>query len=374
MGAPIFYRDIEVGEVLGNKLADDGRSVAIDIFIRAPHHDLIEDTSRFWRRSGIEIKVDADGFDFKMESLAALLAGGVSFDTPVTAGESKPSEPGTVFALYDSFTGVSEAKLVTKRPYLIYFDGSVRGLKPGAPVELRGLRLGTVTDIGIELNPKTMNIRIPVTVDIEPERVLPSQQVSKDPYKGAEVLVKHGLRAQLKTGSLLTGALFVDLDFHPDLPSKTLKYGGKYPELPTVPATMDLLRRNVSDTLAEIRKMPFDKIGHELLQTLKGTSRIVNSPEILAAVKNADTALQDLQRLARNSDAKIVSLAESAEDTLASARLAMSAVEPDSPAVVNLTIALRELAAASRSIRILAEYLERHPESLVRGKAAAAGY
>ncbi len=344
--APLYFRDIEVGKVLGHQLAEDGQSVLINVFIRAPHHLRVRDTSRFWKMSGIEVSVGAEGVDVKMGSLASLLSGGVAFDTPVTAGgSSDPSQPGTVFDLFESFAGIAEASYVRKIPYLLHFDGSVRGLSVGAPVEFRGIKVGSVTDIAVELNTKTLEVRVPVVIEIEPDRVVPLEAIGdRKKYEVIGKMVERGLRAQLQTGSLLTGQLFVELEFHPKLPRQQLVTTGKYPAIPTVPATMDELRRTVTDVLAEVRRLPLDKIAYELLETVKGTKRLANSPELLQSVRTLTKTLDNLQKLTGDLDKKMTSLAPKTEQ------------------------ALEELAAASRSIRVLADYLERHPEALVRGK------
>lgn len=376
-GAPVFLRGIKVGRILGHELSKDNQSVFIDIFIQAPYHLLVQDTSRFWQRAGIEASIGAEGIDVKMESLASIVAGGVAFDTPTTAGGTgKPSRPGTMFELFDSFGSIGEAKYVRKVPFLLHFDGSVRGLSIGAPVELKGIKIGIVTDIAMELDPKTLNFEVPVAIEIQPDRMLTpdvlealDQINAEEPYSVGRLLVEnHGMRAQLQTGSLLTGQLFVDLDFYPELPKTTLVMTGKYPEIPTVPSTLDEFRRTATSVLEELRKLPLDKIAHELLETLKGTKRLANSPSLTQAVESLSATLEDVQKLTYDVDQTVQSLATSTEKTLAAAREALEIADPNSPTAVNLTNTLEELAAAARSIRVLADYLEQHPESLVHGK------
>ena len=370
-GAPIFYHGFQVGRILDTTLQEDGTGVVINIFIEAPHHLRVRDTSRFWQISGFEISVGAEGLDVKMASLASLLSGGIAFDTPVTAGgANEPSQPGTVFKVFENFSSIKEEKYVLTRLFLVNFDGSVRGLSVEAPVEFRGIKIGSVSDIAITFDPKTLDIKIPVLLELQPERIASTKLVEaqKDKYAIMKQLVKRGLRAQLQTGSLLTGQLFVQLDFHPNLPQQTLIMTGKYPEIPAVPATMDQLRRTVTDLMAEIRRMPLDKIAEELLETIKGANRLVNAPELDEAVRNLNATLRNVEKMTHGVDQKVDGLTMSMEKTLATVREAVEVIDPNSPAAVNFNSALQELAAAARSIRILAEYLEQHPESLVHGK------
>lgn len=371
-GAPIFFRDIQVGRILDTTLQEDGTGVVMDIFIEAPHHLRIRDTSRFWQINGFEISMGAEGLDVKMESLASLLSGGIAFDTPATAGgSSEPSQTGTVFKVFENFSSIKEEKYVLTRPFLVNFDGSVRGLSVGAPVEFRGIKIGSVTDIAAKLDPKTLEIKIPVLIDIQPERITTSQVIQshlEDKYAVMKHMVKRGLRAQLETGSLLTGQLFVGLDIHQDLPQQELIMTGKYPEIPAVPATMDQVRRTVTDVMAEIRRLPLDKIAKGILETVEGANHLVNSPDTQKAVHNLNVALGNVEKLTGGLAQKVDELATSLDKTLVTVRKALQVADPNSPAAVNMNSALKELAAAARSIRVLADYLEQHPEALVKGK------
>jgi len=385
--SPVYFRDIQVGRVLSYELAENDLSVLIHIFINAPHDRRVVSTSRFWIKTGFEVSVNAEGFNLKMGSLAQVLAGGVAFETPVTAeGKKEQSKEGTIFELFESFKSLGESRYTRKIPYLMYFDGSVRGLSVGAPVEFQGIKVGTVTDIAVEIDKETLDIQVPVVIEIEPERVTPRGQVDKEQYEVLQELVDRGLKAQLQTGSLLTGQLFIELNFYPDLSPEQLILTGKYPEIPTIPATMDEVRKTVTDVLAQIRRLPLDKIAYELLETLEGANRFTNSPKLIESVQTFNETIGDLrqiirkrdqslgqtldevQKLTRDLDQAVLSLADSTEETLSAARNAMEIADPNSSMVVNLASMLEELAAAARSIRGLADYLERHPEALVHGK------
>ncbi|NOX24980.1 MAG: MCE family protein, partial [Deltaproteobacteria bacterium] len=386
-GTPILHRGIKVGRVVDYKLAKDDSGVIIDIFIKAPYNLLVRDTSRFWQVTGIDVSYGIGGLAVNVQSLATLIAGGIAFDTPVTAaGSNKPVKPGTICRLFKNFKSIDESKYVRKVPYLLHFSESLRGLRVGAPVEFRGIKVGYVTDIAIAVNPKTMNIDTPVVIELEPERLAASGFLATHkPRELTALMVRRGLRAQLKMGSLLTGQLFVELNFHSGLPAKTLLIGGKYPGIPTIPSTTDELRRNAAGVLAKIQGIPFDKIGRGLLKTIQGAKRFTNSPELLEAVHTLNTTLSEihaltrtggslnksfnnLDALTRHLDTRVVKLDDSIEKTLTAVRAAMEIADPNSPTAVNLTTALDELSAAARSVRGLADYLERHPEALLHGK------
>ncbi|MFL5332595.1 MAG: intermembrane transport protein PqiB, partial [Geminicoccaceae bacterium] len=240
-GAPIYYRGLDIGQVLTYQLAENAREIDIKVFVREPFTDLIRSASRFWNASGIDVSTGAAGIDVHVASLQALLVGGIEVDTPLGLEGVEVAEAGMRFPLYANQRALAQAQFTEKIPYLVYFDGSVRGLNPGAPVEFRGIAVGTVTSVQLEFDPATSRIRIPVTIEIEPQRIIPSakSQAGVVPGKPMAELVARGLRAQLQTGNLLTGELFVDLVLVPDAPKAELVTTGPIPEIPSIPATLD---------------------------------------------------------------------------------------------------------------------------------------
>ncbi|WP_333688961.1 intermembrane transport protein PqiB [Methylococcus capsulatus] len=387
-GTPVYFRDIEVGQVVNVGLAEDNRSVQVEIFIDAPYHRLVHNSTRFWQVSGIDLSLSAQGVNLKVGSIMSLLQGGITFETP-TLNDPKvqSSEPNTRFRLHKDFASIAEGTYTLRQPYLLFFDDSVRGLNVGAPVELKGIRVGTVTELKLALDFGAHKIRIPVVIEIDPERLIPygAEEIierAKKEYKAAmeagrrpfmEKLVERGLRARLRTGNLLTGQLYVDLDFYPESPPKSLDYSGQYPELPTLPSVADELQRNVTEIIANLKKIPLDKIGQELLGTVQGSNRLLNSPELKEAVGSLNLALKDLRHLAQTADREMVTLTAAAEKSLSSTARVLEQLEPGSAMAVDISNALEELAASARSIRALTDYLERHPEALLHGKGGSGG-
>jgi paraquat-inducible protein B len=374
-GSPLDYHGVQAGEVMGYHFVEDGQSLLINIFIKAPFDKRIREHTQFWNASGIQAKIGAEGINVRVASIAALIAGGISFDTPILDVENANQSPeGFTFELYESYDTIGESTITKKRPFIALFDGSLRGLSIGAPVEFKGIRIGTVTDIKSEVDRKSMKIDLPVYFQIEPERIKTTstsdavEETTAQAYKNIDAMVRRGLRAQLMTGSLLTGQLYVDLDFHPDLPVKGLNYDRKYPVIPSVPATMDEFRTAAHSLLRQLRNLPLDKIAHEILETTEGANQLVNSPEAQGAMQSLNAALGNVEKLTEGMDKRVNRLQFSLEKTLAKAREALELADPNSPAAENLNSALKELAAAARSIRVLTDYLEQHPEALVKGK------
>jgi paraquat-inducible protein B len=366
-GAPVYYRSIPVGQVLGYELADDKQALSIKIFVDAPNDQLVRPSSRFWNASGIEVSMGAGGLDVALESLEALLAGGIAFDTPDIDEPGEAAAAGTAFPLFASLREVTEAGFTQRIPYLVEFDGSVRGLRAGAPVEFRGIRAGTVTDVRLEIDAGHNSVRIPIALEIEPQRIGVVQGASDaQPYAVMAALVERGLRAQLKSGNLLTGELLVDLDFHPDSPPASLDRSGAHPKIPSVPAELEALEASVSAMLTKLAALPLPELIDDLRRTIKGIDSLVASPDTVGTVAALNQSAVRLAGLLAMFDGQVGPLLVQARSTLASAD---GLVGADSQARYDLNLLLKELTGAARAIRGLADYLERHPEALLRGKA-----
>jgi paraquat-inducible protein B len=386
-GTPIYFRDIKVGWVVDVQLAKDSGSVLVDVFVNAPFDHLIHDKTHFWQTSAIDLSMSAEGVKLKVGSLLSLIGGGITFDTPsLSDPNAKPSEAGRQFHLFKDFASIAEGAHVNKQFFVMYFDDSVRGLSIGAPVEIRGIRIGTVTDVWFGLDPVTNKISIPVYIEIDPDRILPPEQIARlletqktEAVEGRagrrpvfEKLVEKGLRARLKSGSLVTGQLYVDLDFYPDEPVQTLSYQDKnFPRIPTLPSVVEELQKDLKEIIAKLKKLPLDKIGEEILGTTQGANRLVNSQDLKDALRSMNIALKDVHQLSQTADRELVRITNGLEKSLAAATKTLEQLEPGSPIVVDINHTLEELAASARSIRALTDYLERHPEALLSGKGGA---
>lgn len=372
IGAPVYYRQIQVGQVIGYELDEKGQSLEIKIFINAPHDRLVLKDTRFWNASGFDLKLDASGLKLNTESLVSIMMGGIAFDTPTSLEAGGPAEEGQEFRLYETRESIFERTYTEKRYYILHFKESTRGLTVGAPVEFRGIKIGQVVDVKAEFDQEALTPRITVLIETEPQRWETIGEATVDKKYQMEKMVAKGLRAQLKTGSLLTGQLFVDVDFHPDAPEAQVKYGEKFPEVPTIPAPLQIITARVNELLSKLERVPIEQIGKDLGDTVQNVKHLSESKELLAAVQALNETLQETRRLVQNLDANV---APAISSTLDRTQKTLVSVEgtlgQDSPLQHEMRQAIKELGEAARGVRILTDYLERHPEALIYGKGKA---
>jgi paraquat-inducible protein B len=400
INAPVYYRQIRAGRVVAYDMEKDGQAVLIKVFINAPFHELVRENSRFWNASGVDMVMDASGIRINTESLLSIVSGGIAFETPPNLEPGGPAKEGHVFLLYDSKEATQTATYTQKTRWLLYFAGSVRGLTIGAPVEFRGIKLGQVLDVKLRLNLKAVEFQIPVLVEIEPGR-LEAEDIGVSASERRELmdrLVEKGLRAQLKTGSFVTGQLYVDLDIHPNAAPAKINWNGATPELPTVSGQMEEVTANLTALMEKLKGFPIEEIGVGLKDTVQGAGRLVNSPDLVRAIKDLQGTLESFRNVAGDLDQKVMpdlkkaagAFGETMKDsqglvkamrsdltpalqqavveaqkTLLAAQMTLSA---ESPLQHELKQVLSELSTAARSIRVMADYLERHPDALIRGK------
>lgn len=374
VGTLVYYRQIRVGEVVAYHLAEDGKKIVSKIFVHAPYHQYVGKTTRFWNASGVDVKVDANGLRVDMESLVSVLVGGIAFDLAETSGvQREQAEEGYTFTLYPNREAAQEKVYSTRNYFVLLFDESVRGLSPGAPVEFRGIQIGQVIDIKSEFDLKMNKLKIPVIIAAEPERISFTGKLPEGVARESLVdyLVEKGLRAQLRTGSLLTGQMYVALDLFSNAKPGRVVRGGKYgyPEFPTTPTPLEEIGSKVAELVAKIEKIPIEQIGKDLGDTIKGAKRITNAPELAESIRSLNGALKELQLLAENLRTQVApELSATLEQTRKSLAAADESISADSPTQERLRTVLDELAGAARSLKALTDYLERHPEAVLSGK------
>jgi len=376
IGSPVLYRRLPVGQVTGYEIKPDGKSVQIKIFVKAPYDQFVVSSTRFWNASGIDVSLTADGVNVHTESLVALLVGGIAFDSPpFMAQGGAAAEPDTAFTLYGDRTVAMKAPDPLAKHYVLHFNESLRGLSVGAPVTFLGLTAGEVTSVGLAFDPKKGDVRPEVIVVLYPERVMGYAATKAEAQDAAALLrdeqkrrafvkrlvEEHGLRAQLKSGSLITGQLYVSLDYHPKAPKVKIDMSQERPEIPVVPSALADLLDKVGSIVAKIDRMPLEAIGNDVRKDLE----------------TLDQTLTSAKKLITNADDQLVpGLKTDVEDlhrTLKAVETAMnnasaSYLESNAAAQEELREALREFSRAARSLRVLMEELERQPSSVIRGK------
>jgi len=374
IGSPIYYRRLQAGQVIAYGLAADGKRIEITIFVNAPYDKYVNPGTRFWNASGVDASIGAGGVEVRTQSLIALIAGGLAFDTPPFVATAEPAAANTAFTLYtDQVAALKQADAISAH-YVLYLNESLRGLSVGAPVTLFGLPAGEVTAVGLDLDPATLRIRGRVDLVSFPERLVASLRAKQT--AGGEALIRsvqqrhalmqrlveqRGLRAQLRSGNLLTGQLFVAFDFYPNAPKVKIDWSPEVPELPVVPSTVADLEAKLIGIVAKLDKLPLEAISADLTKVLANLSQTLEDAS--KAVNRIDTdvtpGLKSTLEGLRGTISAVDRTLNSADTTL---------VGKDAPAQQDLRDALQEIARAARSLRVLTDFLERHPESLIRGK------
>ena len=370
--SPIFYRRMQVGHVIATELDRDGKGITIKAFIRAPFDQYVKSNSIFWHASGIDLTLNASGVKINTESIVSILLGGIAFQTPQDRIDAPPASPNSVFSLFPTRDDALK-HAETVETYLLVFKESVRGLSVGAPVDLQGVTVGEVTKIDVLLDSMNSEISIPVEIQLYPERLRAqnrnkTQQVKPlDSRALLDSLVAHGFRAEVKSGNLLTGQLFVELDFIPKAKPSKIDWSTNPPKLPTVPGSMNQLQKKLMLIVQKIEKMPLEELAGDARKTIQSLDATLKSAEKL--LKNVDGSVIPEAR------SVLLETRQSLEDvrkTLGEARKTLSGANQvlavDAPVQLDLRETLREVSKAAQSLRVLGDYLEQHPESLVRGK------
>ncbi|GAB1718586.1 MAG: paraquat-inducible protein B [Nitrosospira sp.] len=363
IGSPVYYRRIRVGQVTAFDLDEDGKGITLRIFVNAPYDKFVGINTRFWDASGFDMEVNASGFTLKAESLSTVVLGGLSFASPDDRSGPSANE-NTAFFLAESQARALEEDDGEPQMILLNFKQSVRGLAPGAEASFRGLVLGQVKSIGIEYDRKRKEFSMPVLVEVYPNRLgrkfaEDRKQSKYSPQERLNLMIKRGLSAQLRTGNFLTGQTYIAFDFHSGPVSIDKDARGmasadsSFLHLPTIPSSTDQLQMQVSEIALKLSKVPFDEIGRDLQQSLDVLKQTLESTGQLAEKLNDDVAPE---MMAAMKDVR--STVNAVEHTLS----------VDAPLQQDLRETLQELARAAASLRILTDYFERHPESVIRGK------
>lgn len=388
-GSPVFYRDIAAGEVLGYDVhpAERAENTVIDVhvFIRSPYDRFVHDGSYFWNASGVSVQLGAEGVRLQLESLQALLSGGIAFDTPPPPRDGPVSAPNAAFKLYDDRSAAVAAGYRERIAFLVYFTGSVRGLAIGSPVELFGIPIGSVTGIRLELNSAGGQSRVAVRFEIQPERIFGRGKVpNMPPLAITQRLVARGMRVQLRSASLLTGQLLVAMDFFPGQPPAQVTEQDGALVVPTLPGGLEGITSSIGDILQKIQALPLDEMARRLNDALAGIDSAANGPELKTSLRTLTATLIGIQELVRKADEGVIpalsrlpQIAQGLQSTVDHANRLLSSANAgyggNSQVRRDLERLMDQFSDTARSVRLLADYLDQHPEALLRGRSGAAG-
>jgi paraquat-inducible protein B len=362
-GSPLYYQGLLAGEVLGVELGNDRKSTYVHAFIKDPFDQLIRGNTSFWNVSGINVSMGADGFKMQTESIRSMMFGGISFESPETLEQTTTDIDNLIFTLHESYESIKKHTYTRKIKFIIFFDSSIRGLSLGAPVEFKGIKVGSVLDVRLEFDRGSTSFRIPVLIELEPQRIV--VRGNKEAGASSQMLnslVERGLRARLQTGSLLTSQLYVELDMHPGSPINLRGSDTTYPELPTLPTSnFSAITQSAEDLLAKLNAIDIKAVTSVLIDTIETANRtmhtadkaisnantLISAPGIPKAIDDIQIALNNFKNITQevndsNLIASTTKTIDSADKTISNANTLISA--PGIPeAIEDIRIALKNL-------------------------------
>lgn len=358
IGSPVYYRQVQVGQVIAHEIDPDGLGTTVRIFVNEPYDRFVKPRSRFWIASGIDARFDASGFRLNTESLVSILVGGIAFGTPRSQSDAPSAPTATVFELHRDEASARREPDALVQPSTLVFQDSVRGLAVGAPVEFRGIEIGEVRSIEFAFDRERHRPFVEVRVDMYPNR-LRTRHASGDTsaaLAGREILnrlLKRGLVAQLRQGNLLTGQLYVALDFLPGTKTASAQSDAGVLSIPTVPGSFTELQTTIARIARKLEDLPLQELSTDARRSLQ----------------SLDRTLAGIDRVGANVERTLLPQVEAGLASMrASLIRAEEALDADAPTQTALRATLQEVARAADAIRLLAQLLEREPEALLRGR------
>lgn len=358
-GDPVLFRGFRVGTVETSDFDPAARKISYQLFINAPYDALVTDNVRFWKDSGVAFNMSAAGMRVEMGSLTTLFSGGVSFDVPTGWELGEKAKNHQNFQLFDNKNNIGDSLYTVHKDYVLFFTDSIRGLQAGAPVEFRGIRLGTVAQApfyttGVE---QTMNsdYRIPVMIRIEPDRFISKLGKNFNIDQRLQDAEKQGLRAALKSANLLTGALYVDLDFYPQEKVWTgpTTING-YQVLPTTSAGLAQIQQKLMSTLDKINNLPLNPMLNEATSTLAQSQSTLRELQRTLKSVNQITESKSMQQLPQDM-----------QQTLRELNRSMKSFQPGSPAYTKMVGDMQRLDQVLRELQPVLRTLNNKSNALV---------
>lgn len=382
-GSPVFFRDFNVGQVLGYDPSDMGDHVSIHVFVRAPYDRYVRDATNFWNASGFAVKLGPNGVDFELESLEAVLAGGIAFDTPEALRETPQAKAGTEFKLYQDQAAAIASGYHRRLRYVSYFEGSsVRGLGPNSPVELYGITIGTVTNVTLQYDKDFNRFRVPVYYELEPGRIGLSDEQMSDPAlrKAIGQMVGQGMRAQLRSANLLTGQQILALDFFPQAKKAAMAAQQDLEVIPSVPPQIDSISRAATDVMDKLARLPLDQIADNLNGSLSGANELLNSPDLRKSLEALAGTMAQMQSVMQQLDTQLTpalqqlpQIANELNKAVVQINTLVGSVDKGYGAGSRfkrqLDSMIGEFTDTARSVRVVSDLLSAHPEALILGRS-----
>ncbi|MGH1431393.1 MAG: intermembrane transport protein PqiB [Neptuniibacter sp.] len=358
VGDAVLFRGFSVGRIERVSFDTEAKNALYGVFIQAPYDQLVSSDSRFWNMSGINLSLSANGVNVQTGTLDTLLSGGITFDVLDGERQGSRAEDGDRFRLYADFSSVKERPYAYFNEYLLLFDQSVRGLVVGAPVEFRGVRVGTVEHISFRVGESSVisDPRIPVVIRLEPGRFgyQDEESILEDAHDQLSSWVTRGMRASLKSGNLVTGSLYVDLDIYPDAIEDQVTHMDGYPVIPTAAGGFVQLENKLISVLSKIEQLKVEPLIGQL-------DSMVASSE--TAIVQLEQTLREIESLAKNENT--VALPAELKNTLKEIRLAAQGVSPDSRLYVEMNRSLEALQQTLDRLQPILKTLDEKPNALI---------
>ncbi|KZN69307.1 intermembrane transport protein PqiB [Pseudoalteromonas luteoviolacea] len=372
VGTGIFFRNYKIGQVESAKFNEKTLEMDYGIFINSPYDELISKNVIFWVNSGIEVDLSTEGIRVSTGSLSKLIKGGISVDYPPAAEADELARENTQYKLHKNFAVALERRFDLFDLYLIEFEQSIKGLRPGAPVEYRGMRIGTVEQVpaqlvrdGQPLYFQQDNTSIPVLIKVEYGRIYDVDEQAKQYWQGnIEKWIKNGLRASLKSGNLLTGAVYIELDFYSSAKPESIAKHSIYPILPSVPSGFTALSEQVMALLNKLNKLPLSDTIGEAKDTLTAYKQLGLETEKLIKELNNKKVSEKVDKNLTQLQGTLVQLTASLkqfEKTLATYQQGSGVME-------QLTDTLSELESLSNTLKPVTKSLNEQPSMLIFDK------
>ncbi len=362
-GDPVTYQGYTVGRVEDSHFDPEKREMRHRLYIQSPYEVLVTSTTRFWTASGVDVRLDSEGFKVNVASLESLIGGGITFGVPENASMGRQAKEGANYVLFNDEDSAKEGRYGQYLEYVMLVDDTVRGLSPGAPVEYRGVRIGTVVSVPWNFTapqPDSLSrFAIPVLIRIEPQRFDDTEQdVDTEQWQQRlERMFDHGLRASLKAGNLLTGALFVDLNFYKEaVPFQRMTFVEKQ-VFPTTSGGFAQIEQKVSNLLDKLNNLQIEPVLNTLNQTLASTQKTMDKVNGIATSVDALLA-----------DPATGQLPESVNSTMRQLRDTLQGFAPDSQGYNELTQTLSRLEKLMRDLQPVVRTLSDQPNALIFDK------